>query len=86
MNPSCSTGSAPAAVRSRQSPPGGAVAGSINGSALNNFRSNEIDLGEGAPWELRQFDLDPDTGLLSPVPLANTLDLSFNDGEVFGRS
>lgn len=63
----------------------GSSPGSINGSALNSFRTNEIDLGEGAPWELRQFDLDPGTGLLSPVPLADTPDLSFNDSSTFGR-
>lgn len=63
----------------------GSSPGRINGSSLNSFRSNEITLGEGAPWELRQFDLDPDTGLLSPVPLADTPDLSFNDSEAFGR-
>lgn len=63
----------------------GSSPGRINGSALNSFRSNEITLGEGAPWELRQFDLEPDTGMLSPVPLAETPDQGFNDSEAFGR-
>jgi hypothetical protein len=63
----------------------GSSPGRINGSSLNSFRSNEISLGEGAPWELRQFDLDPETGLLGPVPLADTPDLGFNDSELFGR-
>jgi hypothetical protein len=50
---------------------------------LLSFRTNEIDLGGGAPWELRQFDLSPDTGLFRPVPLADTPDLGFNGTQTF---
>jgi hypothetical protein len=61
----------------------GASPGSVNGSALFSFRTNEIDLGGGAPWELRQFDLSPDDGFFRQVPLAGTPDLGFNGTQTF---
>src|SRR5215471_4779569 len=61
----------------------GASPGSVNGSALLSFRTNEIDLGGGFPWELRQFDLSPDNGFFRPVPLADTPDLNFNGTQTF---
>jgi hypothetical protein len=46
----------------------GASPGKPNGSAINQVRTNEIELAR--PWELREFKLvpDPDT-LTTPVPL-----------------
>jgi hypothetical protein len=57
--------------------------GSVNGSALFSFRTNEIDLGNGAPWELRQFELSPETGFFRQIPLSETPDLSFNGTPTF---
>jgi hypothetical protein len=51
-----------------------------NGSALNALRTNEIDFGEDFVWELRQFQLSPDTGRLTPSTLDLTPDRSFNNG------
>jgi hypothetical protein len=61
----------------------GASPDAVNGSALFSFRTNEIDLGGGAPWELRQFDLSPDTGFFRQVPLSETPDLGFNGTPTF---
>jgi hypothetical protein len=61
----------------------GASPGAVNGSALFSFRTNEIDLGNGAPWELRQFDLSPETGFFRQVPLSETPDLGFNGTPTF---
>jgi hypothetical protein len=61
----------------------GASPAAVNGSALFSFRTNEIDLGNGAPWELRQFDLSPDTGFFRQVPLSETPDLGFNGTQTF---
>jgi len=61
----------------------GASPSAVNGSALFSFRTNEIDLGNGAPWELRQFDLSPDTGFFRQVPLSETPDLGFNGTQTF---
>jgi hypothetical protein len=63
----------------------GASPGAVNGSALFSFRTNEIDLGNGAPWELRQFDLSPETGFFRQVPLSETPDLSFNGTRTFAN-
>jgi hypothetical protein len=57
--------------------------GSVNGSALLSFRTNEIDLGFGAPWELRQFELSPETGFFRQIPLSETPDLNFNGTPTF---
>jgi hypothetical protein len=46
-----------------------------NNIALNQIRTNEIDL--ALPWQLREFRLGPD-GFLSPSTVALTPDLSFN--------
>jgi hypothetical protein len=61
----------------------GASPGSVNGSALFSFRTNEIDLGTDGRWELRQFDLAPDTGFFRLVPLSETPDLGFNETSTF---
>jgi hypothetical protein len=54
----------------------GARPGTINGSALNALRTNEIAF--GGVWELREFNLSPVSGLLEPTPVALTPDGSFN--------
>jgi hypothetical protein len=56
--------------------------GTINGSAINAVRTNEIDFGAEPVWQMRQFGLDAGTGLLVPVPLDLTPDLSFNNSPV----
>jgi len=47
-----------------------------NGSALAQFRTNEIAL--SFEWQFREFHLSPTTGRLVPADLALTPDLSFN--------
>jgi Concanavalin A-like lectin/glucanases superfamily len=49
-----------------------------NGSAINAVRTNEIDFSDNGIWELRAFELSPDTGLLAAIPVALTPDRSFN--------
>lgn len=48
----------------------GAVAGKPNGSALNQLRTNELPF--GSPWQLREFRLSAETGLLEPATVAQT--------------
>jgi hypothetical protein len=57
--------------------------GSVNGSALTSFRSNELALSSNGRWQLRQFDLSPETGFFRLVPLLETPDLSFNNSKAF---
>ena len=52
-----------------------AAPGRINGSAINQVRTNEIAL--TAPWELREFRLSA-TGQLVETPVMQTADLSLN--------
>lgn len=54
----------------------GSAPGAVNGSAISQIRSNEIDL--ASPWELREFHLDPSTGFLSSALVGNTPDLTLN--------
>jgi hypothetical protein len=55
----------------------GAAPAKPNGSALNQLRTNEIAL--GAPWELREFRLDPlEGGNLRQVTVKQTPDLGIN--------
>ena len=56
----------------------GAVSGAPNGSGLLRLRTNEIDLGFGAPWQFREFNFNPTTGLLVPSTIKVTPDSSFN--------
>jgi hypothetical protein len=56
--------------------------GSVNGSALLSLRTNEIAL-SGSQWELRQFELAPDTTFLREIPVAETPDLGFNGTSTF---
>jgi hypothetical protein len=56
----------------------GAAPSKVNGSALNQLRTNEIALGR--PWELREFRLDAlEGGHLREVTVKRTPDLSFNE-------
>jgi hypothetical protein len=55
--------------------------GSVNGSALLSFRTNEFVL--GPVWELREFELSPDSGFLQEIPVHETPDLGFNFTSTF---
>ena len=56
----------------------GADPSGINGSALNQLRTNElIDFRSGLPWELREFTLSG-SGLLDPDTVKLNPDRSFN--------
>ncbi|HXJ82418.1 MAG TPA: hypothetical protein VMS64_27505 [Candidatus Methylomirabilis sp.] len=48
----------------------GQVSGKPNASALDHIRSNEIAL--GTSWEMRQFSINPKTGLLRQEPVTLT--------------
>ncbi|MFT5240645.1 MAG: hypothetical protein ACI9OU_000498 [Candidatus Promineifilaceae bacterium] len=50
----------------------GSAPGKPNGSALNQLRSNDIALAQ--PWELREFVIDGDSGLLQQNTVALTPD------------
>jgi len=54
-----------------------AAPGRPNGSALNQFRTNEIDLSNDGTWELREFSLLPG-GFLAPSTIKLTPDRSFD--------
>jgi hypothetical protein len=54
--------------------------GSINGSALLSFRTNEFVL--GPQWELREFELGSN-GFLQEIPVHETPDLGFNGTQTF---
>jgi len=47
-----------------------------NGSALNQLRTNEIDL-SGGDWKLREFRLDPATGRFFAATTKQTPDISY---------
>jgi hypothetical protein len=52
-----------------------------NGSALNQARTNEVTFGlfgTGAPWELRQFDINGSSNELLPHSINQTPDVSVN--------
>jgi hypothetical protein len=49
----------------------------VNGNAINAVRTNEIALGGGAEWQLREFVLSPSTRRLVPGVIQLTPDLSF---------
>lgn len=54
--------------------------GRVNGSALSQLRTNEIAL--SAPWELREFTLSPESGLLQPDTVKLTPNSSFMDQSI----
>jgi hypothetical protein len=51
-----------------------------NGSSINQVRTNEISLGNGQPWELREFQLDQRSfsSQLNSVTIKQTPDSGFN--------
>lgn len=57
-----------------------AAPGRVNGSALAQFRTNEIAL--SGIWQLREFHLSAATGMLEPATLALTPNLDFNNTSV----
>ena len=58
--------------------------GRPNGSALNQIRTNDIAL--ATPWELREWVIDAESGLLLPAPVAETPDFTTmnNSSELAG--
>jgi len=65
----------------------GAGAGKVNGSTLNQLRTNENrldDTGDGLDWELREFRLDAASGGLATVTLAQTPDRTLNSSDTVG--
>ena len=48
-----------------------------NGSSINQVRTNEIAL--SAPWEMREFHVDPTRGALVEATVSQTPDLSLNN-------
>jgi hypothetical protein len=58
----------------------GARPGQINGSAIDEVRTNEIAFATDSNfnWQMRAFELSPTSGLLVPAPLPLTPDRSFN--------
>ncbi|MFV8781293.1 hypothetical protein ACNKU7_02615 [Microbulbifer sp. SA54] len=52
-----------------------------NGSALNQLRTNELPF--DAPWQLREFKLSAETGLLEPATVAQTPAGSLNGTQLF---
>jgi len=56
--------------------------GKVNGSALAQFRTNEIALSFDGQWQFREFHLSPTTGRLVPAELALTPDRGFNNSSV----
>ncbi len=57
----------------------GAMPSGVNGSALNEFRTNEFALSGFSEWELRSFLLDPTTGFFAETTVKETPDISFNN-------
>jgi hypothetical protein len=56
-----------------------------NGSALLRIRTNENALARDGRWEMREFHLSSETGLLTPAPLEQTPDVSFNGSSSLTR-
>jgi Concanavalin A-like lectin/glucanases superfamily len=52
--------------------------GAANGSALDELRTNELELSPIRQWELRGFALSPTTGFFDEVTVKETPDLRFN--------
>lgn len=58
-----------------------AVPSKPNGSALNQLRTNELPFDD--PWQLREFKLSAETGLLEPATVAQTPADSVNGTQLF---
>jgi hypothetical protein len=59
--------------------------GAPNGSALIDIRTNEIALSTDGVWQLREFRLDEESGLMVPHPVFQTPDQTFNNQAALGR-
>jgi hypothetical protein len=62
----------------------GSMPSGVNGSALNELRTNEFALSGFSEWELRGFVLDPTTGLFAETTVKETPDISFNGTSTLG--
>jgi hypothetical protein len=60
----------------------GAGPGRVNGSALSQLRTNEIDLSFNGRWELREFTLSEASGFLEESTVKLTPDLGFNGSSI----
>jgi hypothetical protein len=56
-----------------------------NGSALIDIRTNEIALSLDGQWQLREFRILPENGMMTPHTIFQTPDQSFNGTEALGR-
>ena len=63
----------------------GALPGAPNGSALIDIRTNEIALSLDGQWQLREFHIGAETGLMTPSPLFQTPDRSFDTQPALAR-
>lgn len=63
----------------------GVLPSAPNGSALIDIRTNEIALSTDGVWQLREFRLDKESGLMAPHPLFQTPDQTFNNQAALGR-
>jgi hypothetical protein len=55
----------------------------VNGSALVEARTNDFVLASFTRWELREFELAPETGLFRETTVKETPDLQFNGTQTF---
>jgi Concanavalin A-like lectin/glucanases superfamily len=56
----------------------------VNGSNLLQLRTNEVALSFFGRWELREFQLSPDTGFFEEATVKDTPDLGFNGSATLG--
>jgi Concanavalin A-like lectin/glucanases superfamily len=63
----------------------GVLPGAPNGSALIDIRTNEIALSLDGQWQLREFRILPESGMMTPHTIFQTPDQSFNGTEALGR-
>jgi hypothetical protein len=63
----------------------GVLPSAPNGSALIDIRTNEIALSLDGTWQLREFRIAKDSGLVEPHPLFQTPDRSFNEQPALAR-
>lgn len=60
-----------------------AAPGRVNGSAALQLRTNDFLLANFTRWELREFQLSPQTGFFDQVTVKETPDVSFNGSKAF---
>jgi hypothetical protein len=63
----------------------GVLPGAPNGSALIDIRTNEIALSLDGQWQLREFRILPENGMMTPHTIFQTPEQSFNGTEALGR-